>query len=120
MSSPRPRTLGRSPSNSTVHPDSRSARGQKTGLYLDQWANYRKVAALGAGRRVLDCFTNQGGFALACKAAGAAEVTGVDSQRARFDRPRQCRRLAARDHLAGRQCLRLPQRSRCGLRAATT
>jgi 23S rRNA (cytosine1962-C5)-methyltransferase len=53
--------------------------GQKTGVYLDQWDNYRKVAALSPGRRVLDCFTNQGGFALACKAAGAGEVIAVDS-----------------------------------------
>lgn len=52
--------------------------GQKTGLYLDQLDNYQKVASLAKGRRVLDCFTNQGGFAQACSLAGAAEVTAVD------------------------------------------
>jgi 23S rRNA (cytosine1962-C5)-methyltransferase len=52
--------------------------GQKTGLYLDQLDNYQQVAALARGRRVLDCFTNQGGFAQACALAGAAEVTAVD------------------------------------------
>lgn len=52
--------------------------GQKTGLYLDQLDNYQHVAALARGRRVLDCFTNQGGFAQACALAGAAEVTAVD------------------------------------------
>jgi 23S rRNA (cytosine1962-C5)-methyltransferase len=52
--------------------------GQKTGLYLDQLDNYQQVAALARGRRVLDCFTNQGGFAQACALAGATEVTAVD------------------------------------------
>jgi len=52
--------------------------GQKTGLYLDQGDNYGLVAAHAAGRRVLDCFSNQGGFALACALAGAREVTTVD------------------------------------------
>jgi 23S rRNA (cytosine1962-C5)-methyltransferase len=52
--------------------------GQKTGLYLDQFQSHAEVAALARGRRVLDCFTNQGGFALACARAGAARVTAVD------------------------------------------
>jgi 23S rRNA (cytosine1962-C5)-methyltransferase len=52
--------------------------GQKTGLYLDQLQSHAEVAALAKGRRVLDCFTNQGGFALACAKAGAARVTAVD------------------------------------------
>ena len=52
--------------------------GQKTGLYLDQMGNYQEVAKLAKGKRVLDCFCNQGGFALACAKAGAAAVTAVD------------------------------------------
>ncbi len=52
--------------------------GQKTGLYLDQLDNYAAVARLARGRRVLDCFCNQGGFALSCALAGATEVTAVD------------------------------------------
>lgn len=52
--------------------------GQKTGLYLDQLDNYQQVATLAKGRRVLDCFTNQGGFAQACALAGAADVLAVD------------------------------------------
>jgi len=55
------------------------SEGQKTGLYLDQVDNYAKVAALAEGRKVLDCFCNQGGFALAAAKAGAASVVGVDS-----------------------------------------
>lgn len=52
--------------------------GQKTGLYLDQLASHAEVARFAKGKRVLDCFTNQGGFALACAKAGAASVTAVD------------------------------------------
>jgi 23S rRNA (cytosine1962-C5)-methyltransferase len=54
-------------------------RGQKTGFYLDQMENYSIVAKYAPGRRVLDCFSNQGGFALACAARGALEVTAVES-----------------------------------------
>ncbi|PAW67471.1 MAG: rRNA large subunit methyltransferase I [Verrucomicrobiia bacterium Tous-C4TDCM] len=52
--------------------------GQKTGLYLDQLQSHAEVAKMAEGKRVLDCFTNQGGFALACAKAGAAKVTAVD------------------------------------------
>ena len=52
--------------------------GQKTGLYLDQLGSHLEVAKLAKGRRVLDCFSNQGGFALACARAGASSVTAVD------------------------------------------
>lgn len=52
--------------------------GQKTGFYLDQAENYRAVARHAAGCRVLDCFSNQGAFALACAKAGAASVAAVD------------------------------------------
>ncbi len=52
--------------------------GQKTGLYLDQLQAHNEVAKFSKGLRVLDCFTNQGGFALACAKAGAAKVTAVD------------------------------------------
>jgi len=52
--------------------------GQKTGLYLDQRHNYGVVARYAPDRRVLDCFANQGAFALACARAGATDVTGVE------------------------------------------
>jgi 23S rRNA (cytosine1962-C5)-methyltransferase len=52
--------------------------GQKTGFYLDQKQNYGTIARFAEGRRVLDCFTNQGGFALACAHAGATKVMGVE------------------------------------------
>lgn len=52
--------------------------GQKTGFYLDQIDNHLAVARLAGGKRVLDCFCNQGGFALHCAKAGAASVLGID------------------------------------------
>jgi 23S rRNA (cytosine1962-C5)-methyltransferase len=51
---------------------------QKTGFYLDQLAHYETVARHAKGRRVLDCFTSQGAFALACAKAEAAHVTAVE------------------------------------------
>lgn len=52
--------------------------GQKTGFYLDQAENYSAVAAYAPGRRVLDCFTNQGAFALSTMKAGAVSCRAVD------------------------------------------
>ena len=52
--------------------------GQKTGFFLDQKYNRRAVAALSRGRRVLDCFTDTGSFALNAAKAGAESVRGVD------------------------------------------
>lgn len=55
--------------------------GHKTGLYLDQQANYQQVAGLLAkagSAQVLDCFSFLGGFALHAARAGAAHVHGID------------------------------------------
>ena len=54
------------------------ASGQKTGYFLDQKYNRAAVAKLAKGRRVLDCCTHNGGFALNCAAAGAVSVLGID------------------------------------------
>lgn len=72
---------------------------QKTGFYLDQLPNYALVAQQAAGRRVLDCFTSQGGFALACARAGADEVVGVEVGAASI---RAAEANAARNHLTVR------------------
>jgi 23S rRNA (cytosine1962-C5)-methyltransferase len=53
--------------------------GQKTGLFLDQRENARKVAALAPGRRVLDACCYVGTFGLAAARAGAARVAQFDS-----------------------------------------
>lgn len=52
--------------------------GQKTGFFLDQKYNRQAAAKLAKGRRVLDCFTHTGAFALNCAANGAEHVTAVD------------------------------------------
>ena len=52
--------------------------GQKTGFFLDQKYNRRAAAKLAKGRRVLDCFTHTGSFALNAALGGAAHVTAVD------------------------------------------
>ncbi len=52
--------------------------GQKTGFFLDQKYNRAAVARLARGKRVLDCFTHTGAFALNAAMAGAREVTAVD------------------------------------------
>ena len=53
-------------------------RGQKTGFFLDQKYNRRAVGALSRGRRVLDCFTHTGSFALNASVGGADHVHAVD------------------------------------------
>lgn len=55
------------------------AHGQKTGFYLDQRQNRRRVAAYCQGREVLDCFAHTGGFGVYAAAAGAAQVWEVDT-----------------------------------------
>ncbi|MBQ0009640.1 MAG: class I SAM-dependent rRNA methyltransferase, partial [Ruminococcus sp.] len=52
--------------------------GQKTGYFLDQKENRFAVRRYCAGRTVLDCFCNVGGFSLNAAAAGATEVTALD------------------------------------------
>ena len=52
--------------------------GQKTGFFLDQKYNRRAVASLCRGKKVLDCFTHTGAFALNAAAGGAEYVHAVD------------------------------------------
>ena len=53
--------------------------GHKTGFYLDQRENRRRVAELARGRRVLNCFCYTAGFSLQALAGGAREVVSMDS-----------------------------------------
>jgi 23S rRNA (cytosine1962-C5)-methyltransferase len=53
-------------------------KGQKTGFFLDQRENRRKVEALSKGRSVLNLFSFTGGFSLYAARGGAAAVTSVD------------------------------------------
>ena len=52
--------------------------GQKTGFFLDQKYNRQAIRTIAEGKRVLDCFTHTGSFALNAAQAGAAHVTAVD------------------------------------------
>jgi len=52
--------------------------GQKTGFFLDQKYNRLAVAKLAKGKKVLDCFTHTGSFALNAALGGASHVTAVD------------------------------------------
>ena len=71
-------------------------RGHKTGLYLDQRHNYEIVANYARGRRVIDCFTNQGAFALTCAHAGAGEIIGIEENSENIN---AAKRNAARNEL---------------------
>ena len=55
------------------------ATGQKTGFFFDQKENRKLIQRICKGKTVLDCFTNQGGFALNAAKAGAASILGSDS-----------------------------------------
>ena len=53
--------------------------GQKTGFFLDQKYNRLAIQRLCPGKKVLDCFTHTGSFALNAGIAGASSVLGVDA-----------------------------------------
>ncbi|MCR5404717.1 MAG: class I SAM-dependent rRNA methyltransferase [Butyrivibrio sp.] len=53
--------------------------GQKTGFFLDQKFNRQAIRGLCKGKKVLDCFTHTGSFALNAAAGGAKSVLGVDA-----------------------------------------
>ena len=52
--------------------------GQKTGFFLDQKENRAAIAPFVKNKKVLDCFTHTGSFALHAGKYGAKDVTGVD------------------------------------------
>ena len=52
--------------------------GQKTGFFLDQCENRKAIQRYAVGGAVLDCFCNEGGFALHAASAKAASVRGID------------------------------------------
>ena len=54
------------------------ANGQKTGFFLDQKYNRLAMQRVCKGKKVLDCFTHMGTFALNASIAGASDVTGLD------------------------------------------
>ena len=77
--------------------------GQKTGFFLDQKYNRQAAARLAPGRRVLDCFTHTGAFALNAAKAGAEHVCAVDVS---ADALAMARKNAERNDLTGNMSFR--------------
>ena len=71
--------------------------GQKTGFFLDQKYNRRAVARLARGKKVLDCFTHTGSFALNAAKGGAAHVTAVDVSESAVELARENARINGLD-----------------------
>lgn len=53
--------------------------GQKTGFYLDQRSNRKRLRELVSGKRVLNCFCYTGAFTVSALAGDALEVYSIDS-----------------------------------------
>ncbi|HXL14681.1 MAG TPA: class I SAM-dependent methyltransferase, partial [Methylomirabilota bacterium] len=62
--------------------------GQKTGEFLDQRENRKRIARESMGRRVLDLYCYTGLFSLHCCMAGASSVLGIDSSAPAIERAR--------------------------------
>ena len=73
--------------------------GQKTGFFLDQKYNRLAVSKIAKGKKVLDCFTHTGSFALNAAMGGAAHVTAVDVSSQAIE---MAKANAARNGLDGR------------------
>jgi len=73
--------------------------GQKTGFFLDQKNNRAAIHSFCKGKKVLDCFTHTGSFALNAGIAGAECVLGVDASELAVEQARENARL---NHLEDR------------------
>jgi 23S rRNA (cytosine1962-C5)-methyltransferase len=73
--------------------------GQKTGFFLDQLRNRAEVMRLAQGKRVLDCFTHTGAFALHAAMGGAERVTAVDVSAAALETARKNAKLNGLDNI---------------------
>ena len=63
--------------------------GQKTGFFLDQRENRRRLATLARGEALLNLFSYSGGFAVAALVAGAAHAVNVDASAAALELARR-------------------------------
>lgn len=73
--------------------------GQKTGYFLDQKSNRLLLRDIAYGKKVLDCFSHTGGFALNAALGGASHVTAVDVSQTALD---EGHRNAVMNHLEDR------------------
>jgi len=67
--------------------------GQKTGFFLDQRENRRRLAELAGGARVLNLFSYSGGFSVAALAGGALRALNVDASQAALSLARRAYEL---------------------------
>lgn len=80
-------------------------KGQKTGFFLDQRENRRRVGAMSRGLTVLNAFSFSGGFSLHAARGGAVSVTdldisphALDAARRNFELNRDLPEVAAARH----------------------
>lgn len=78
--------------------------GQKTGFFLDQKNNRAAIRKLCPGKKVLDCFTHTGSFALNAGMAGAASVLGVDASVTGIDQAMENAKLNGLEDRVRFQC----------------
>ncbi|WP_337264048.1 MULTISPECIES: 23S rRNA (cytosine(1962)-C(5))-methyltransferase RlmI [unclassified Serratia (in: enterobacteria)] len=64
-------------------------QGHKTGFYLDQRDSRLAARNYSAGRRVLNCFSYTGAFAVAALMGGCTQVISVDTSQAALDIAKQ-------------------------------
>lgn len=78
--------------------------GQKTGFFLDQKYNRLAMQRICKGRKVLDCFTHMGTFALNAGIAGASDVTGIDISEYAIGQANANARLNGLEHTVHFRC----------------
>lgn len=78
--------------------------GQKTGFFLDQKYNRLAIQRLCKGKKVLDCFTHTGSFALNAGIAGAKEVLGVDASELGVEQARENAKLNGLEDIVSFTC----------------
>lgn len=78
--------------------------GQKTGFFLDQKNNRASIHRICKGKKVLDCFTHTGSFALNAGIAGASSVLGVDASRLAVDQATENAKLNGLEDIVRFRC----------------
>lgn len=80
------------------------AEGQKTGFFLDQKYNRKSIWKVCNGKKVLDCFTHTGSFALNAAKAGASSVLGVDASELGINQAKENAKLNGLENTADFIC----------------
>lgn len=78
--------------------------GQKTGFFLDQKNNRAAIHRFCKDKKVLDCFTHTGSFALNAGIAGASSVLGVDASQLAVDQATENAKLNGLEDKVKFQC----------------